>query len=109
MLFDTKSRSQPTAMGGTGEAFDWALAADVAHTYPFFLAGGLSPGNVTEAVTKVGLWDENILRGGVTMSHMSRLWGRFTAKVELLAFVMFWVDNRSVTSVYRSNVPCVSY
>jgi len=34
--------------GGTGEAFDWSLVANVKR--PFFLAGGLSPENVQEAI-----------------------------------------------------------
>lgn len=34
--------------GGTGEAFDWTLVQNLAR--PFFLAGGLHPGNVAAAV-----------------------------------------------------------
>ena len=34
------------ARGGTGEAFDWDVAAEVARRTPFLLAGGLTPENV---------------------------------------------------------------
>ena len=33
---------------GTGEAFDWSLIQSIEK--PFFLAGGLSPENVAEAI-----------------------------------------------------------
>ncbi len=36
--------------GGTGESFDWSLVASVKR--PFFLAGGLSPENVSDAIQK---------------------------------------------------------
>ena len=36
--------------GGTGESFNWRLARDLSSTYPLFLAGGISAGNVEEAV-----------------------------------------------------------
>lgn len=42
------------AHGGTGVTFDWRLVADGALGRPFALAGGLTPGNVAEAVTRVG-------------------------------------------------------
>lgn len=35
-------------IGGTGESFDWALIRDF--NRPYFLAGGLTPGNVQEAI-----------------------------------------------------------
>ena len=35
--------------GGTGKHFDWSLTADVSRSY--FLAGGLSAGNVAQAVS----------------------------------------------------------
>ena len=34
---------------GTGKVFDWSLLSGI--TRPYFLAGGLSPENVGEAVT----------------------------------------------------------
>ena len=33
---------------GTGEAFDWTIAADAMR--PFILAGGLTPDNIPEAI-----------------------------------------------------------
>ncbi len=36
--------------GGTGASFDWELAADVRR--PFFLAGGLTPQNAAEAISR---------------------------------------------------------
>lgn len=41
-------------LGGTGEVFNWDLAVEAQKTSrPIFLAGGLTPGNVAEAVRKV--------------------------------------------------------
>jgi phosphoribosylanthranilate isomerase len=43
-----------TTLGGTGEKFDWELAVEAQKFgKPIFLAGGLTPENVTEAVKKV--------------------------------------------------------
>jgi phosphoribosylanthranilate isomerase len=39
--------------GGTGRTFDWALLANVPRTKPFFLAGGITPGNVRSAIETV--------------------------------------------------------
>lgn len=41
------------AYGGTGESFNWELAATVARQRPVILAGGLTPENVAEAVSIV--------------------------------------------------------
>lgn len=49
-LLDTGKTGAP---GGTGVAFDWDKAAVLADVYPLFLAGGLTPDNVAEAVEKV--------------------------------------------------------
>lgn len=39
--------------GGTGESFDWNLLAQNRPALPWFLAGGLTPENVTKAVTSL--------------------------------------------------------
>jgi phosphoribosylanthranilate isomerase len=46
----------PNALGGTGETFNWDLAVEakrIAAGKPIILAGGLTPGNVAEAVAQV--------------------------------------------------------
>jgi phosphoribosylanthranilate isomerase len=43
----------PDRYGGSGECFDWQLAAEVAHARSLILAGGLTPENVGEAVQTV--------------------------------------------------------
>jgi phosphoribosylanthranilate isomerase len=51
LLVDTPHKS---LYGGTGQTGDWALAAQLAAQYPgVMLAGGLTPGNVVEAVRQV--------------------------------------------------------
>lgn len=51
LLVDTY---HPTLRGGTGETGDWVLSAKLAQQYAgLMLAGGLSAGNVAEAVTQV--------------------------------------------------------
>lgn len=48
--------------GGTGRAFDWSLAAGRLHR-PFFLAGGLGPDNVAEALARVRPWAVDMSSG----------------------------------------------
>jgi phosphoribosylanthranilate isomerase len=51
ILLDARVEGQP---GGTGQTFPWELAERVrAQGTPLFLAGGLTPDNVAEAVEKV--------------------------------------------------------
>jgi phosphoribosylanthranilate isomerase len=40
----------PGRYGGTGEGFDWELAAEHPHEPPLVLSGGLEPDNVAEAI-----------------------------------------------------------
>ncbi|MDD2587912.1 MAG: hypothetical protein PHY60_03365, partial [Atopobiaceae bacterium] len=46
---------------GTGEAFDWSLAADLGR--PFLLAGGLSPENLPEAIDLTHPWGVDLSSG----------------------------------------------
>jgi phosphoribosylanthranilate isomerase len=43
----------PVRRGGTGETADWEAAASLARTRPVMLAGGLTPDNIVNAVSRV--------------------------------------------------------
>jgi indole-3-glycerol phosphate synthase/phosphoribosylanthranilate isomerase/anthranilate synthase/indole-3-glycerol phosphate synthase/phosphoribosylanthranilate isomerase len=59
ILLDT-----PTpAWGGTGVTHDWSLARSVATELPIMLAGGLTPENVTEAISQVHPWGIDVSSG----------------------------------------------
>ena len=60
LLLDTASA---TAKGGTGQAFDWDVAAEVARRTPFLLAGGLSPENVASAIAQIEPWGVDVSSG----------------------------------------------
>ena len=49
--------------GGTGETHDWDLARTVAQQTPIFLAGGLTPENVAEAIHRVHPWGVDVSSG----------------------------------------------
>jgi phosphoribosylanthranilate isomerase len=51
------------ALGGTGKPFDWQVAAHVAAQTPVWLAGGLSPENVTLAIQTVHPWAVDVSSG----------------------------------------------
>ncbi len=49
--------------GGTGETHDWELARSIAQHLPIFLAGGLTPANVGEAIQQVHPWGVDVSSG----------------------------------------------
>lgn len=54
----------PSKPGGTGERFDWSLAAQAqGFGRPIFLAGGLTPENVAEAVRQVNPFAVDVSSG----------------------------------------------
>ena len=49
--------------GGTGKTADWDLAKEAAQSFSFFLAGGLTPDNVQEAIEKVKPYGVDVSSG----------------------------------------------
>lgn len=60
ILLDTASAR---VRGGTGERFDWAVAAETGERLPFMLAGGLDAENVGEAIGQVAPWAVDVSSG----------------------------------------------
>jgi len=54
LMFDTKPAKDADRPGGSGRAFDWTLLAGRRFLRPWFLAGGLDPWNLAEAVQQSG-------------------------------------------------------
>lgn len=54
LLFDARPPKDAGLPGGRGHAFDWSLLIGRRFARPWFLAGGLDPWNVTEAVRLSG-------------------------------------------------------
>jgi phosphoribosylanthranilate isomerase len=49
--------------GGSGVTADWNGVAEMANKFPLLLAGGLTPENVAEAVSKVKPWGVDVASG----------------------------------------------
>src|SRR6267154_1443344 len=49
--------------GGSGETHDWELARAAAREQRVFLAGGLQPANVAEAIAQVRPWGVDVSSG----------------------------------------------
>ena len=60
-MLDTVSKGP--YYGGTGETFDWGLAAELAKKFDFVLSGGLNPENVGRAIEEVGPWVVDVSSG----------------------------------------------
>lgn len=54
LMFDAKPPKDASRPGGMGATFDWDLLAGRRFARPWFLAGGLDPWNLTDAVARSG-------------------------------------------------------
>jgi phosphoribosylanthranilate isomerase len=54
LMFDAKPPKDSPTPGGTGHRIDWSLLARRRFSRPWFLAGGLDPWNIAEAVQQSG-------------------------------------------------------
>lgn len=54
LLFDARTPPGSYIPGGMGARFDWSLLAGLKLNKPWFLAGGLTPDNVSEAIRLTG-------------------------------------------------------
>ena len=54
LMFETKPANDADRPGGLGVAFDWTLLAGRRFQRPWFLAGGLDPWNLAQAVQQSG-------------------------------------------------------
>ena len=50
-------------LGGTGAAFDWALASEIGAREGLLLAGGLTPENVSDAIATAAPWGVDVSTG----------------------------------------------
>ncbi|WP_029086819.1 phosphoribosylanthranilate isomerase [Brevundimonas aveniformis] len=50
LMFDARPPVDADRPGGRGVAFDWSLLSGLRLSRPWFLAGGLTPGNVAQAI-----------------------------------------------------------
>ncbi len=49
--------------GGTGQAFNWEIARDVASIFPVLIAGGLTPENVSHLIKTIKPWGVDVSSG----------------------------------------------
>ena len=80
ILVDAKPPKSAVLPGGNGLAFDWRLIAGRRWPVPWMLAGGLTAGNVAEAVQMTGARQVDVSSGvestpGVKDAQMMRAFG----------------------------------
>ena len=63
LMFDARAPSGALLPGGNGAAFDWTILAGRRFAKPWFLAGGLDPANVREAVRTSGAAQVDVSSG----------------------------------------------
>jgi len=63
LLVDAKPPRDAVLPGGNGLAFDWRLIAGRRWPVPWMLAGGLTPGNVAEAIALTGARQVDVSSG----------------------------------------------
>ena len=61
--FHTDLHLLDSGRGGTGRPWDWELIANRRSQVPVLLAGGLTPGNVGEAIAAVRPWGVDVASG----------------------------------------------
>jgi len=59
-LFDTGAEQEA---GGTGKVFDWSRIQGISTPRPFFVAGGLGPENVGQAISRLGPFGVDVSSG----------------------------------------------
>lgn len=72
--------------GGTGEVFDWGLLRKIHR--PYFLAGGLTPDNVGDAVNALAPYGVDVSSGIETDGYKDR------KKMEKFVLTVRWADAR---------------
>ncbi|PTW51232.1 phosphoribosylanthranilate isomerase [Rhodovulum kholense] len=81
ILVDAKPPKDAALPGGNGLAFDWRLIAGRRWPVPWMLAGGLTPGNVAEAIALTGARQVDVSSGVESAPGVKdeALMGRFIA------------------------------
>jgi phosphoribosylanthranilate isomerase len=76
LLLDSGNQFLPVKeLGGTGRPHDWSISREIREIVriPVFLAGGLNPQNVKEAVSIVGPFGVDVCTGVRTKGHLDKI------------------------------------